>query len=408
MPRVKILQLVPRLPFPPSDGGKIGILGIVRGYVRAGHQVRLLGFDSDHSAAAFERGLAPMLSGHYVERMPAWKPFAAGLGSLATRRPFLREKYWSRSMKHAVFQNCAEWRPDFVHIDHSHMAAYGLAIKERWPDLRVYLRAHNVDFVIWERLHATARNVISRAFYADQARIVRAYERRLFADLDGVVPLTDVDAERVLAEAPSAHTYTMPAGCELQERVPIRDRIADDPRLCFVGLLDWIANRDGIVWFLEEVWPGIRRRWPRAELDVVGRSSTPIRQLTGTPGVTYHGFVERLEPVLARADAAVVPLRIGGGMRIKILDFLSRGIPTISTTVGAEGIPVRWRGQDVLKTADAPAEFVSVLDELCAVDGLRETLAGRGRDFIVAEYDWAVLMDRFCHWVGDQLPARPQ
>jgi polysaccharide biosynthesis protein PslH len=404
---VKILQLVPRLPFPPSDGGKIGILGIVRGYVRAGHQVRLLGFDTDNSFEAFESELAPLLSGHYVERMPARKTVLSVFNSLVTRRPFLREKYWSRSMARQVVESYVAWQPDFVHIDHSHMGAYGLTLKQRCPGARVYLRAHNVDYVIWERLHAAAANPVSRAFSRDQAAMVRAYERRLFTRLDGVVPLTVVDSERVSHEAPSARIYTMPAGCELQESVRLRDRITDDPRLCFVGLLDWIANRDGIVWFVEQVWPEIRRRWPQARLDVIGRTTNPIRQLSETEGVVYHGFVERLESVLSTSDCAVVPLRIGGGMRIKILDFLSRGIPTISTSVGAEGIPARWGGQEVLKIADAPADFVRVIAELCESASLRAELAERGRNFIAAEYDWAVLMDRFCNWVADQSPTSP-
>lgn len=403
---MKILQLVPRLPYPPSDGGKIGILGIVRGYVRAGHQVRLLGFDTDHSREAFERGLGSLLSGHYVEQLPAWESVLAGVSSIVMRRPFLREKYWSPSMARQVVEAFDGWGPDFVHVDHSHMGAYGLALKQRRPDARVYLRAHNVDYVIWERLCATAGNPVSRAFYRDQASMVRAYERRLFAGLDGIVPLTTVDAERVSAEAPSARIYTMPAGCELQEPVRLRDCITDDPRLCFVGLLDWIANRDGITWFVEHVWPEIRRRWPRARLDVIGRASNPMRHLSQADGVVYHGFVEQLDSVLSTADCAVVPLRIGGGMRIKILDFLSRGIPTVSTTVGAEGIPHRWGGQEVFRIANSPADFVRVIAELCKTIGPRAELAARGRDFIAVEYDWAVLMDRFCNWTAEQAPTR--
>lgn len=396
---MKILQLVPRLQYPPTDGGKIGILGITLGYIRAGNQVRLVGFDSDGARDAFEQGLGPMLSGFYIEKMPSWKPVVAGLSSVATRRPFLRQKYWSPRMARRVLEIYATWKPDFIHIDHSHMGVYGLLLKEHWPEARVYLRAHNVDFVIWERLRSTATNPISRIFYADQAALVRAFERRLFTCLDGIVPLTSVDAERVSLEAPAVRLYTMAAGCELREQVPLRETIADDPRLCFVGLLDWIANRDGIVWFLEDVWPRIRQRWPRACLDVIGRATRPIRPLFEGNGVTYHGFVDRLEPILSTADFAVVPLRIGGGMRIKILDFLSRGIPTISSSVGAEGIPATWNGREVLKIADTPDDFVRVISQLCATPGLRAELADRGRQFIAEEYDWTVLMDRFCQWV---------
>jgi polysaccharide biosynthesis protein PslH len=398
---LKVLQLVPRLPYPPSDGGKIGILGITRGYVRAGHEVRLFGFDSDGARAAFEQGLAPELAGPYVETMPRSKAVRSALRSAVVRRPFLREKYWSDSMWRHVRAAYEAWRPDLVHLDHSHMGAYGLELKRRWPGARVFLRAHNVEFVIWERLRATATNAPARAFYADQARMVRAYERRLFTTLDGVVALTPVDAARVATESPTANVYTMPAGCELQPAVPLRPDIGADLRLGFVGFLDWIANRDGIGWFVDDVWPRIRARWPRATLDVVGRATSPIQSLLGTEGVRYLGYVEDLEAVLRNVDVAVVPLRIGGGMRIKILDFLSRGLPTVATSVGAEGIPAAWNGQRVLELADDPEAFVGVLEKLAADEVYRSALAAAGRRFVAAEYDWRTLMTRFCEWALD-------
>lgn len=403
---MKILQLVPRLPYPPSDGGKIGILGITRGYLRAGHEVRLMGFDADGAEASFAAGLGRELAGYYVEPMPRWKSVASATRSLLSRRPFLREKYWSSSMFDAVCAAYEQWRPDFVHIDHSHMGAYGLELKRRHRDARVYLRAHNVEIAIWRRLKTTAGNAFSRAFYADQARLVRDYERVLFSTLDGVVPLTPVDAERVMLEAPDAAIYTMPAGCELRDAVPLRPGIGEDPRLCFVGFLDWIANRDGITWFVEDVWPRIRARWPNARLDVVGRASTPIRCLADTPGVHYHGYVDDLDAVLRNVDVAVVPLRIGGGMRIKILDFLSRGLPTISTSVGAEGIAHSWHGQHVFELADHADGFLHALELLSEGAARRQALAESGRRFIEHEFDWTALMTRFCRWVEAAGTAR--
>lgn len=402
---MRVLQLVPRLPYPPDDGGKIGILGITTALLDLGHGLRLGGFDEEGQAARFGDAVGRRLDAWFVEGIPArrvrWSQLkvAAGIGT------YLRDKYWSPSFARAVVRHVDEFQPDFVHLDHSHMGSYGLLLKRRRPGLRVFLRAHNVESVIWRRRADLASDAFRRGIFARQAGLSERAEVEMFGRFDGVVSISAVDTALIRTQCPSARVYEMPAGCALNEPAPLRPDVLVDPRLCFVGSLDYTANRDGLAWFVAEVWPAIRARFPAASLTVAGRSATPVRFLEDAPGVRYVGFVASVSDVTDAADLAVVPLRIGGGIRVKILDLLSRGVPTISTTVGAEGTRVEHEGTNVVALADDAAQFVAQIARLAADPPARFAMAREGRRLIAAQYDWGPLVSAYCDWAAS-LPVR--
>jgi glycosyltransferase involved in cell wall biosynthesis len=393
-----VLQLVPRLPYPADDGGKIGILGILNAFLRLGHEVRLGGFDEEGRAAEFGAAVGTRLDRWFCEDIPrrrVWRAkarVAAGIGT------YLVDKYWSRSFAAQVLAEYDQWRPDLVHLDHSHMGSYGLFLKSRRPRAVVCMRAHNVESIIWRRRADLAADALRRSVFGRQADLSERAERELFSRMDGIISISRVDTETIRRQAPDARLYEMPAGYEINRAVNQREAIGTDPRLCFVGSLDYTANRDGLGWFIAEIWPELRRSFPKATLAVAGRSATPVDFLQAVPGVTYRGFVADVSEVTDAADIAVVPLRIGGGIRLKILDFLSRGMPVISTAVGAEGTTLEHEGIPVVLVADAPAQFVERLRSLCDSARLRADMARAGRDLILARYDWSPLVAGYLDW----------
>ena len=389
---MRILQLVPRLPYPPDDGGKLGILGITNGYLAAGAQVMMGGFDEAGNSGVFGRDVGPRLAGWFSETIGRRDHLMAAASAVITNRPFVRQKYWSPSFCEIALTSTETFRPNLVHVDHSHMASYGLAIKRQFPGITVILRAHNVEYVIWERMAESARGRIARLFYRRHAKAIREFERIAFSGVDVIVPVTDVDATRIKALVAHKCIYVMPAGCAVRSAMPGRSLAAAEPRLVFVGLLEWAANRDGVRWFVQSVWPTIRAQWPKATLQVIGRFGRSVSDLPAADGVEYAGFVADLDAALSSVDVAVVPLRIGGGMRIKILDFMSRGIPVISTGVGAEGIPDTWRGEPTFLRADNAIAFRSALESLLESPANRHRLAHAGLKLIEERYDWGSLV----------------
>jgi glycosyltransferase involved in cell wall biosynthesis len=205
----------------------------------------------------------------------------------------------------------------------------------------------------------------------------------MFGRFDGVVSISAVDTALIRRQCPSARIHEMPAGYALNEPAPLRPDMLVDPRLCFVGSLDYTANRDGLAWFVAEVWPAIRARFPAASLTVAGRSATAVRFLEDAPGVRYVGFVAN----------------------VKILDLLSRGVPTISTTVGAEGTRTEHGGTKVVALADDAAQFVAQIARLASDAPARFAMAREGRRLIAAQYDWRPLVSGYCDWAAS-LPVR--
>jgi len=399
---VRILQLVPRLPFPADDGGKIGILGITRAFIALGHEVRMSGFDEEGRAHEFAAELAAQLAGWYAESIPKARVLRAQAMVALGAGTYLHDKYFSESFARRVIEDYEAWSPDLVHVDHSHLGSYGLRVLERWPRARVCIRAHNVESVIWYRRAEVAADPLRRAIFRRQGDLSAHYEKTLFDRFSGVVAISEVDSALIRRQSPQARIHEMPAGYDLQRETVLRNDLGGAPRLCFVGSLDYTANRDGLEWFAAEVWPAVRRRFPAATLTVAGRSMRPVRFLESLPGVRYLGFVDSVSEVTDVSDIAVVPLRVGGGMRLKILDFLSRGLPVVSTTIGAEGIPTRWSGRNVMRTADTADEFVSVIDALAGSAETRYSLARTGRALVAERYEWRPLVSQYCDWAISQ------
>jgi len=163
--------------------------------------------------------------------------------------------------------------------------------------------------------------------------------------------------------------------------------------LVFTGSMDWLPNEDGITYFCREILPRIRQSEPETTVSIIGRSPTPaVKKLAGIPGVEVTGRVDDVRPHIARGSVYVVPLRIGGGTRLKIFEAMSMAKAVVSTTVGAEGLPVT-PGRDIA-IADEPARFAHAVVHLIRDDAGRRAIESAARRLVVEKYDWSsVAMD---------------
>jgi len=163
--------------------------------------------------------------------------------------------------------------------------------------------------------------------------------------------------------------------------------------MVFTGSMDWLPNEDGMTYFCREILPRIRQSEPDATLSIVGRAPTPaVRKLAGIPGVEVTGRVDDVRPHIARGSIYIVPLRIGGGTRLKIFEAMSMGKAVVSTTVGAEGLPVT-PGRDI-DLADEPSRFAHDVVRLMRDGEARRGMEAAARRLVVERYDWsAVALD---------------
>ena len=165
--------------------------------------------------------------------------------------------------------------------------------------------------------------------------------------------------------------------------------------LVFLGSMDWMPNIDGIVWFAEKIWPRVKEKHADATLTIVGRRPVPkvLELAANDPGIVVTGTVPDVRPHLANASLMIVPLRVGGGTRIKIFEGMATGIPCLSTRIGAEGLPVT-DGKDHL-LADEPADFASAIDRCFSEPKFAATLGGAGRELVASRYSWEKINEVF-------------
>ncbi len=256
----------------------------------------------------------------------------------------------------------------------------------------VVLFEHNVEHLIWKRLSRTAPPW-QRALLGLEWRKVRRYEARACAQARLTIAVSETDRAFLAALAPSATVRAIPTGVDTAYFTPNGVREAPG-RLVFTGAMDWYPNEDAILHLLDGILPAIRREVPEASLTVVGRNpSARLRAAAAAAGVQVTGTVEDVRPYVAEAAVYVVPLRIGGGTRLKIFEGLAMAKAVVSTTVGAEGLPL-VAGTHLLR-ADDPGEFARAVVSLLRDPARRRALGAAGRRLVTERYSWTRVAREF-------------
>ncbi len=234
-----------------------------------------------------------------------------------------------------------------------------------------------------------------------QYRMLRRYEEDAWQRVDRVVAVSETDRKRILDCDPSLPVWVVPNPVDTEFYRPPAGRDTGKDML-FLGGLDFEANHDGLLFFLQEIFPLLLEMAPEARLTVVGRCSTSQREaIEGHARVKIVGYAEDIRPFLNKADVFIVPLRIGGGTRVKILTSMAAGVPVVSTTLGCEGIEVTPEEEILL--ADRPEDFARQVLRLFEDGRLHETLRSSGRSLVERAYAWEALdLEPVLHGISEQ------
>jgi glycosyltransferase involved in cell wall biosynthesis len=309
--------------------------------------------------------------------------------NLCSRYPYTVAKDYHRPLRHVARRLAAENQFDFLVCDFIQMArnAAGLEIRPR------ILFQHNVEAQILRRHATNGSDPLRRWYMARQYRKMRRFEAQAGSQFDAVVAVSEQD-RRVFEEAYGwKHVDCIDTAVDLDYFRPQATRTVAD-RLVFVGSLDWLANEDAVMYFAQEIWPTIRIAKPGATFQVVGRSPTRrISQLHGFNGISVAASVPDVRPYLAEAAAVVVPLRIGGGTRIKIFEAFAMGKPVVSTTIGAEGLPL-VPGEHLL-IADDPAGFARAVLSVLESPALAGKLGSQAHSLVSSRYSAETVARQF-------------
>ncbi|MGH9612549.1 MAG: glycosyltransferase, partial [Bryobacteraceae bacterium] len=253
---------------------------------------------------------------------------------------------------------------------------------------------HNVESTIWQRRVEHAANPAARWYLGIQASRMLRYEGEVCRTARRVIAVSELDAERMRKQFQTPGEVAVPTGVDVEYFTPPSPQpISSD--LVFVGSMDWMPNSEGILWFVREVLPVIRGSRPGCSLTVVGRKpSEDILQLAkNDPHITVTGTVPDVRPYLWQSNVSIVPLRIGGGTRLKIYEAMAARSPVVSTTIGAEGLAVSG-GEDI-RLADTPESFARICIELLESQPARERLAQAAWDLVQSRCSWEAVSREF-------------
>ena len=254
------------------------------------------------------------------------------------------------------------------------------------------LFTHNVESEIWRRHADTHSNAIVRRLYGTQYQRMLRFEESTLQRFDGILTVSQSDRDtfmRLYPDAQEKPMWIVPTGVDTEYFAPHPPAPAAEPQLVFTGSMDWLPNEDAMQFFCRDVLPLVRAAEPRVTLSIVGRAPTPaVRALAGAD-VVVTGTVDDVRPFMREAAVYVVPLRIGGGTRLKIFEAMAMGSPVVSTTIGAEGLPITHGIHALI--ADGPQPFADAVLALLRDPRRRASIGNAGRALVVDRFDWSAV-----------------
>jgi glycosyltransferase involved in cell wall biosynthesis len=379
--------------WPSTTGGRVRSLQIVSELARR-HQVTLV---TTHGPEDDPEGLARRLA-HCrqvvsIPYVPPKRGTAAFVGAVA--RSWLSSypvDLWKWRVPEVRAHVDAQFDGQAVDLCVSDFlfAAANVPMGGRVP---VILFEHNVEYMIWRRLCALEQTPWKRALFELEWRKLRAREADACRRANLTIAVSEDDRGRLEAIAPGIHAASIPTGVDTSYFTP-NGYHAHPNRLVFSGSMDWHPNEDAVAYFADAILPRIRALVPDVSLTVVGRNpSARLRDLASRAGIVLTGTVDDVRPSIAEGEVYVVPLRAGGGTRLKIFEALAMAKPVVSTTVGAEGLAIEPGRHFV--AADDPAGFADAVIALLRDPDRRRALGRAGRELVDASYAWPTVARAF-------------
>lgn len=396
---LNILVIAETIPLRADQGSSIRNQHLIRGLAKR-HNVTVVGYDPKESVSV----PGTTLDGAVIEsvRFAPERSLTAKIRTLVSSSSHQGSFFDTPALRAAIDDVVSRQRFDVVQIERSQL--WSLRPRNGTP---IVLDEHNIEYALRRQIIARQRSIPKRAFNTFDAAKFRRLERRAWQEVAGCTVTSAVDAAVVSRLAPRTPVGVIPNGVDIDYFGPTSDTVEAD-EILFVGMMDFTPNVDGATFFAREVMPLIRQRRPQARFSVVGKNASLglIAELGGAANLV--GEVADVRPWLARAAVVVVPLRMGSGTRLKVLEALASGKAVVSTAVGSEGIQV-VAGQHI-EIADEPRAFANAVSRLLADTAEARRLGNEGRALVERLYSWDVVvsaLEAFHRRVLGARTARP-
>lgn len=349
----RILILTNRVPYPLRDGGALAMDAMIRGYHDVGWQVHLLAMNTSRHCVPQEilQGLYTKIAGfHTVDIDNDVHIWGIIKNLLFSYEPEHAARFRSQAYAVALAKLLRDVEPQVIQLESPFLASYLPVVRAEAAGAIVVYRMHNVEGQIWSRLAAESSG-LKRLYLEVLARRVKRYERRLWEQVDLILPISEQDAAAISAANVLTPTVQAPFGITVEEKQPL----PPGPfKVYHIGAMDWLPNQEAISWFLKEAWPELHAASPDITFHFAGRGMPLTFYENLPPGAFCAGEVEDAAAFIRDKHLLVVPLRSGSGIRIKILESMAQGKLVISTDIGMQGI----NAQDNLHYLEANTAYM--------------------------------------------------
>ena len=390
---MKILYLTPYVPYPLNNGGLIRVYHMM---VNLGskHDVTAICMEPDNDAQA--QGIKVIEeTGISIETVPVARHQKKKLKriyqllSLVSAKPYQYKQFHSVAMQNAVTRHLSEGDYDLLLVEFSQMGYFQLD-----TDIPSFIDQHNVEYEIMHRTYETEKNPLRKLLAYSEWKKFYKQEIENCEKFTGCLTTSIRDAEILQQRSPGMECHIIPNGVDSEFFRPTDSDDFDPNMVLFTGTISYYPNTEGILWFYKNIWPLIKEKNPQATFCIAGKEPPPEVQAIADKdeSVTATGMVDDMRDYYYKASVVVVPLRVGGGTRLKILEGMAMSKSIVSTSVGAEGID-HTDGQNIL-LKDTPEDFSEAVVTVMKDTALRQKLEKGGRDLVEAKYDWRAVTDK--------------
>lgn len=392
---MRILWLKTELLHPVDKGGKIRTYNMLK-ELKRDHHITYLALD-DGTADAKARQRATEYCHELVcvphQQREKFSPgfYADLLLNLASSYPYAIKKYENAAMRKGVVEMTSKGTVDIVICDFL-APAINVPVEISCPSI---LFQHNVEAMIWKRHFTVQSNPLKKKFLYGQWRKMQKTEKEMCRRFDSVIAVSPEDKEQMKEQYAVDSVFDVPTGVDTEFFRPSGKETINPNNVVFTGSMDWLPNEDAIRYYIEDVLPIVRKTVPDASLTVVGRNPYPslLELSKRDSSIIVTGRVDDVRPYMEEAAAYVVPLRIGGGTRLKIFEAMAMEKSIVSTTIGAEGLGLS--DGNVIRIADTPETFASAVVELIKNRAVARELGQRAAKLVRENFGWYGVSKQF-------------
>lgn len=380
---MKILILANRIPFPLNDGGNIATYNAIIAYTKLGYDVYFYCLNpKKHRQSISELQKICRVTAIDIDTdIQYFKLFA----SLFQKFPYNVKRFFDAKYLESLITLLKDETFDIIQTEGPYMGMYIEHIK-KYTQAKFILRAHNVEWQIWERVGASESNILRKLYLKNLTPKIKKYETEIIKKYDGVMTISKNDSAEF--NKYTNKIFYFPQYLELEKYTPTKNKNLN--ALCFIGSFEWIPNLQGLMWFLKEIWPALKIKFPNLTLDIAGKNPPESLLQVNIPDVKIIGEVENAIAYLDQYKILIAPLLSGSGIRIKLIEAMAKEMVVISTTIGAEGIAYT-NGENIF-IADQKLEFIAQMAAIQDKKFDADLIGKNARKLIESEFNQATIL----------------